>query len=46
MSLELIQEGESMVEKEFFGEGKNIEQIIHDADQMMYENKRKHHGTR
>ena len=26
-----------------WGEGKNIEQIIHDADQMMYANKRKHH---
>lgn len=28
-----------------WGEGKNIDQIIHDADQMMYENKRKHHDA-
>lgn len=27
-----------------WGEGKNINQIIRDADQMMYENKRKSHG--
>ena len=28
-----------------WGDGKNIDQIIHDADQMMYSNKRKHHNT-
>ena len=27
-----------------WGEGKNINQIIRDADQMMYENKRRYHG--
>lgn len=26
-----------------FGEGKDIDQIIHKADQMMYDNKRQHH---
>lgn len=29
-----------------WGEGKNIEQIIHDADQMMYEQKRQYHEAR
>ena len=28
-----------------WGDGKNIDQVIHDADQMMYSNKRKHHDT-
>lgn len=28
-----------------WGEGKNIDQVIHDADQMMYEHKRKHHDA-
>ena len=27
-----------------WGEGKNIDQIIHNADQMMYDNKRQHHN--
>ena len=26
-----------------WGEGKNIDQVIHNADQMMYDNKRQHH---
>lgn len=26
-----------------WGEGKDIDQVIHNADQMMYENKRQHH---
>lgn len=28
-----------------WGEGKNIDQVIHDADQMMYDNKRQHHKS-
>lgn len=29
-----------------FGKGKELEEIIHRADQMMYENKRKFHEMR